>query len=118
MPQRDVRRYLYDILQACNLLAQFTAGKKFDDYTSDALLRSAVERQFEIVGEALNQGLRVDPGLAARITDSGRIIAFRHRLSYGYASISDNTVWGVLETYLPVLRREVKALLDEMGGEP
>jgi uncharacterized protein with HEPN domain len=118
MPQPDVRKYLFDVLQACDLLAQFTAGKRFDDYTSDALLRSAVERQFEIVGEPLNQGLRVDPGLAARITDSGRIISFRHRLSHGYASISDKTVWGILETYLPLLRREVKALLDELGTEP
>jgi uncharacterized protein with HEPN domain len=116
MLQRDVRKYLFDILQACDLLAQFSAGKKFDDYTSDALLRSAVERQFEVVGEALKQGLRADPSLAARITDAARIIAFRHRLSHGYASISDEVVWGVLETYLPVLRREVKALLDDLRG--
>ncbi len=116
MPQRDVRKYLFDILQACDLLAQFAEGRTFGDYSSDAMLRSAVERQFEIVGEALNQMLRIDSGLAARITNTGRIIAFRHRLSHGYASISNEVVWGVLETYLPALRKEVKTLLDELSS--
>ena len=51
---RDLRKYFYDIEQACKLLAEFTSGKTFADYTTDAMLRSAVERQFEIIGEALS----------------------------------------------------------------
>ena len=107
----EIRKYLFDILQACDLLVQFTCGKTFADYTADPLLRSAVERQFEIIGEALNQALRRDSTLAARIGSSNRIIAFRNRLIHGYATLADAIVWGVLETSLPTLRQEVQALL-------
>ena len=109
----EVRKYLFDMLQACELLLQFTSGKAFGDYANDALLRSAVERQFEIIGEALGQALRVDSSLADEISDSQRIIAFRNRLIHGYASVSDAVVWGVVETNLPTLYREVQALLAE-----
>jgi len=109
----EVRKYLFDIAQACDLLTQFTGGKTFTDYSADALLRSAVERQFEVVGEALNQALHQYPDLANRISDCRRIVAFRNRLIHGYAFVSDEVVWGVLETNLPTLRREVQWLLDE-----
>ncbi len=59
----EIRKYVYDIQQARELLSEFTAGKTLDDYTFNAMLRSAVERQFEIIGEALNQMLRRDPAL-------------------------------------------------------
>jgi len=103
----EVRKHLFDIVQACDLLVQFTCGKTFADYTADPLLRSAVEHQFEIIGEALHR----DSTLAARISSTNRIIAFRNRLIHGYATLADEIVWGVLETNLPTLRQEVQALL-------
>ena len=109
----EARKYLFDIAQACDLLAQFTSEKTFTDYIADALLRSAVERQFEITGEALNQALRLYPDLTNRVSDCRRIVSFRNRLIHGYAFVSDEVVWGVLETNLPTLRREVQSLLDE-----
>ena len=69
------------------------------------MLRSAVERQFEIIGEALAQVLRLDPSLRSRISDAGRIIAFRNRLIHGYSSVADDVVWGILEANLPSLRK-------------
>ncbi len=113
MPRLEVLKYLFDIQQACDLLLRFTEGKAFADYAADPLLRSAVERQFEIVGEALNQLLRLEPALASRISDTRRIISFRNRLIHGYDSLADEIVWGVVETNLPVLRREIGTLLDE-----
>jgi hypothetical protein len=71
------------------LLHQFTAGKTFADSAADLLLRSAVERQFEFIGEARNQALHLHPSLAPRISDAGRITAFRNRLIHAYASIAD-----------------------------
>ncbi len=109
----EARKYLFDIVQAADLLTRFTSGRTLVDYGADALLRAAVERQFEIIGEALRQLVRLDPSLSSRISDSRRIIAFRNRLIHGYASVSNEVVWGVLEASLPTLRREVQALLEE-----
>ncbi len=106
-----IRKYLFDIQKACQLLEEFTKGKSFDDYQNDAMLRSAVERQFEIVGEAMNQMLKLDPSLAQKITDSKRIIGFRNILIHGYASVSNEIVWGIVESYLPRLKQEVVELL-------
>ncbi len=85
------------------------------DYENSALLRSAVERQFEIIGEALRLAIRDDPTLAQRVTNFSRIIAFRNRLIHGYASVLSDVVWGVIETDLPTLRAEVAALLGAEG---
>jgi uncharacterized protein with HEPN domain len=78
---RDPRARLLDILVACDLLADFTRGKSFEDYAADALLRFAVERQLEIIGEALRVAVQHRPVLATQITDVPAIIAFRNPLA-------------------------------------
>ena len=70
---RDPRAWLADIVAACDLLIEFTAGKTFTDYAADALVRSAVERQFEIAGEGLRVALQHRPELASSITDARAI---------------------------------------------
>jgi uncharacterized protein with HEPN domain len=111
--QREARKYLFDIQRSAALIAQFTAGRSLDDYLADAMLRAAVERHFEIVGEALTKLAQLDRALAARISEHRRIIAFRNILIHGYAQVDDRLVWDVLETKLPILRREIDALLGE-----
>jgi uncharacterized protein with HEPN domain len=113
MLPHETKKYFFDIAEACDRIAQFTAGKTFSDYQNDPLLRSAVERQFEIVGEALCQAIRHDSNVAELISNSSRIISFRNRLIHGYSTISDNVVWGVIETNLPLLTREVNDLLEK-----
>ncbi len=113
MRPTDALAHLFDVAQACDLMATFTAGKDFDDYAGDPMLRSAVERQFEIVGEALKRAVAAELALELRISDVARIVAFRNRLIHGYATVSDAVVWGILETNLARLRREVGALLSE-----
>lgn len=112
MTRPEVRKYLIDIPAACELISLFTARKAFDDYAADPLLSSAVERQFEIIGEAHAQAIRIEPGMADRITDSRRIIAFQNRLAHGYATVSSRLVWGVVDRHLPELRRQVDELLS------
>jgi len=116
MRQRDIRAYLFDIAHACSLLEQFTTGKTLADYSADPLLRSAVERQFEISAEALNRLLKLSPDLAARITDYRRIIDFRNLLNHGYDLIDQAIVWGVVQKNVPILRREVESLLVSLGS--
>lgn len=109
----ESKKCLYDVRQAVLRLQAFTAGKSFVDYQHDALLRAGVERQLEIVGEALNQLARTDPETAARIGEHRRIIAFRNILIHGYAEVDDRVVWSVVESKLPALLREAEGLLDE-----
>ncbi len=89
----EVKKYLYDLMQAADLLLSFSQGKTFADYSADPLLRSAIERQFEIAGEALNQLSKIDAATAASIHKYRRIIAFRNILIHGYAEIDHRLVW-------------------------
>ncbi len=89
----EAKKYLYDIQQAGERIAEFTAGKHLEDYRHDAMLRAAVERQFEIVGEALARLSRIDEALAARISEYRRIVASRNILIHGYADVDDRVVW-------------------------
>jgi len=109
----EALKLLEDVRQAADLIEDFVAGKNLDEYSSDPLLRSAVERQFQIIGEALNRLSRTDPSVAERISDTSRIIAFRNVLTHGYDLVDQPLVWGVIHTNLPALRDEVEALLAE-----
>ncbi|HEX9672701.1 MAG TPA: HepT-like ribonuclease domain-containing protein [Burkholderiales bacterium] len=107
----EARKYLYDIQQALELIEGFCAGKSFPDYQQDPMLRSAIERQLEIVGEAVTRLAQLNPALAEKLTEYRRIIAFRNILIHAYATIDDRIVWGVIEGRLPQLRVEVRNLL-------
>ena len=109
----ETRKYLYDIQRAVVLLGEFTSGKTFADYEGDAMLRAAVERQFEIIGEAMTNLARLDETVACRITHHQRIISFRNVLIHRYADVDDRLVWDVFESNLPTLHREIDALLKE-----
>jgi uncharacterized protein with HEPN domain len=84
---RDPRAYLWDASEAAKAIASFTDRRTLQEYEADIMLRSAVERQFEIVGEALNQLAKVSPDLAVQIGDLPRIVAFRNILIHRYAAI-------------------------------
>jgi len=106
----QTKKLLYDIEQAVALILEFTAGREFEDYAASALLRSAVERQFEIIGEALNRLKRIDEETIEKITDHQRIIGFRNILAHGYDVVSDEIVWDIVRNRLPVLRQELEQI--------
>jgi len=108
--QLEARKYLFDMQEAIELLQQFVAGKSQADYLKDRLLQSGVERQFEIIGEAAGQLAKMDPNLAAKITDYKKVIGFRNVLIHAYADVDDLLVWDIVQTQLPRLHEEVKLL--------
>ncbi|MGH8686760.1 MAG: HepT-like ribonuclease domain-containing protein [Burkholderiales bacterium] len=111
----EARKYLLDIQIAADRIGRFTRGKSFREYLAEEMLRSAVERQFGIVGEALSRLSKDDADVAAAIPDHAKIIAFRNILVHGYATVDDRIVWGVIENYLARLQAAVKRLLDTPG---
>lgn len=116
--QPDPRKYLWDALRAAGFLRQFAGGKTFGEYQDDVLLRSAVERQFEIVGESLSQLAKYNGDLAAQVPELPRIVAFRNILIHGYANVDDTLVWQVLTDKLPLLETALRALLASSEGDP
>lgn len=108
---RELRAYLWDIVRSARLIEEFTAGRDFSDYEADVFLRSAVERQFEIIGEAMSQALKSYPELGAEITASRRIVAFRNLLIHGYMNVDPGVVWSIVEEDLPTLLGEAESLL-------
>jgi uncharacterized protein with HEPN domain len=113
--QLETEKLLFDVQRACELLEQFVHGKTLQDYLADALLRSGVERQLGIIGEALHQALQTDADLESFITDLWQIVRFRNILIHAYSIVRHETVWGILQANLPVLRKEVRTLLA--GGQ-
>lgn len=111
--ETEARTCLNDVLHAAGALHEFTFGKTFADYMDDLLLRSATERQFGIIGEAISRMARVDEPTAARITDYQQVISFRNVLIHEYDSVDNNAVWQILQHKLPTLVFEVEALLKE-----
>lgn len=109
----EAKKYLFDVQQAAARILEFTSGRQLEDYQSNAMLRAAVERQFEIVGEALGQLARLDENLVARISEHRRIVAFRNLLIHGYAVVDDRLVWDVVQAKIPALIREVERLLAD-----
>lgn len=111
--RRETAKYFHDIHRAVLRLQDFTFGKSFADYRNETMLRSAVEREFIVIGEAINQLARFDEASARMITGYERIIAFRNVLVHGYDTVDDRLVWGVLVSDLPTLARQINALRDD-----
>jgi uncharacterized protein with HEPN domain len=107
----EARKYLLDIQLSADRIERFCSGKQFEHYLADEMLRSAVERQFGIIGEALSRLARDDREVAAAIPEHGTIVAFRNILIHGYATVDDRIVWGVIENHLAQLRKSVRELL-------
>lgn len=116
MQPRDPRAFLWDVAEAGRAIQIFTLGLNAQSYADSALVNAAVERKFEIIGEALNQLSKCEPAMAARIPDVSKIVAFRNQLIHSYAGIDSTLVWNIVQKSLPELLLVVTALLDELDS--
>lgn len=114
---RDTRAFVKDIIDACDAIATAVEGIYLDQYRSSRLIRSAVEREFILIGEAMAALRRHAPSAFDRITDGPRIVDFSNQLTHEYAHVNDNVVWGVIERNLTKLRSECTDLLSDPNRE-
>jgi uncharacterized protein with HEPN domain len=108
---RQVNKLLQDILEAANSIDSFIAGFKLSDYQKTKLVRRAVERELTIIGEAMNNLLKLERDIP--ITAGRKIISFRNLVTHAYDSVNDETTWVIITKHLPVLKSEVEPLLKQ-----
>ena len=113
--EHDPRAFLWDARESADAITGFIADRTMRQYLDDPMLRAAVERHFEIIGEALNRLLQASPEVAAKVPDLKQAVAFRNLLIHGYASIDSTIVWRTTQEDLPKLREAIAALLTELG---
>jgi len=104
-------KLLEDIRDAPDFIRDVTRDQTLEGYRNDRLLRQAVERNFEIIGEALKRPAERDSRTAARIGDHRQIVAFRNVLIHGYDLVDHALVWSTIESQVPKLLLEVEGLL-------
>ena len=116
--QSEARCYIWDALRAADSVQAFVRGKIGEAFVEDDLPRSAVDRQLQIIGEALSQLAKVDPQFASNVSELRRIIALRNILVHGYAAIDYDTVWRLIEDKLPELQTNRAMLLGAADPSP
>lgn len=110
--QEEIHTWLTDISRALEEINSFLPEKKdFFEFQKDLKTKRAIERNLEIIGEAINRILKVRPDI--QISDSRKIVDTRNRIIHGYDTVSDEVIWGILNKSLPVLENEVILLLKE-----
>jgi uncharacterized protein with HEPN domain len=109
----DIKTWLYDILQSINEIDSYYEGrpKIFEEYISDIKTKRAIERDLEIIGEAVNRILKRDKSF--ELNNARKIIGVRNRIIHGYDSFSDDLIWSIVINHLPRLREEVSGFLVE-----
>jgi len=108
----EIKKYLFDINEAILSIESYLGEKRdFNIYLENKMLRRAVEREFEIIGEAMNRldKLVVEIPISAK----SQVISMRNRVIHGYDKIDDGIVWGTIVRHLPILKQEIAGLLEK-----
>jgi uncharacterized protein with HEPN domain len=109
----EIKSWLYDVLNAIMEIDSFfiDTQKEFTNYKNDLRTRRAVERNIEIIGEALSRVIARNDHI--NITNARKIVDTRNRIIHGYDSVSDEIIWGIIINHIPLLQIEVQVLLGE-----
>lgn len=109
----DIKTWLYDILQSINEIDSYYDDKPrlFEEYVTDIKTKRAIERDLEIIGEAVNRIIKKDK--IFKLNNIHHIIGTRNRIIHGYDKISDDLIWSIVINHLPKLKEEVSDLLND-----
>ncbi len=109
--QHDPLVCVDDAIEACELIAQFIEGMREEDFYTDAKTKAAVEREIEIIGEALNRIKAIDSNMLSRIDNWREIIGFRNVIAHGYDVVEDEIVWESITNDIPLLTNQLKNIV-------
>lgn len=107
-----VSKYLYDVFEACTEIEEETnlRGRSFEIFCKDRVFRKFVERNFEIIGEAMNRILKINPEIS--ISSARKIVNTRNLVIHSYDSLDKEILWGIVIRHLPILKAEVAQVMD------
>ena len=107
----DINVWLYDILQSLKEIESFFDGKPkiFEEFSKDIKTKRAVERELEIIGEAVSRIIKKDPEIS--ITNTRKIIDTRNRIIHGYDTVTDDLIWSIIINHIPKLKTEIEGIL-------
>jgi uncharacterized protein with HEPN domain len=108
----NINTWLYDILNAIIEIESFfnSQPKDFTSFQQDIRTKRAVERNIEIIGEAISRILKINESI--KISNSRKIVDTRNRIIHGYDSVSDDIIWGIVIKHLPLLKTEIQTILE------
>lgn len=108
----EIKTWLYDILQSISEIESYFEDrpKRFDEYVTDIRTKRAVERDIEIIGEAVNRILKKDNDFEMK--NAQKIIGTRNRIVHGYDKISDDLIWSIVINHLPKLKDEILGIME------
>ncbi len=109
---RKLRKYLSDILSSISEIESFMEDRprEYATFCNDTLFRRGVERNIEIMGEAMNQALKIKPDIT--VTASRKIVDTRNFVIHAYDSLKPDILWGIVINHMPLLKKEVESLLN------
>jgi len=111
MPHR-IEKYLYDIKDSIDSIEEYLGDKRdLSQYQKNKLLRRGIERELEIIGEAINRILKINPDI--EIPEARRIVDLRNWVIHGYDKVDDVIIWGIISRDIPKLKKQVEKLLDK-----
>ena len=108
----EVKKYLLDIIESIDAIDTYIGDKRvFKKFQADRFLRKAIERELEIIGEAINKSSSLDPNL--KIKHKKNIVGMRNIIAHAYDSVDEVMIWSIVINHLPDLKREIKILLKK-----
>ena len=103
---REIKKYLFDVKTSIESINEYLNGRRnFFEYQQNKLLRRGIEREIEIIGEAMSRILKISPDI--KIENARQIVDTRNWVIHGYDKVDDVVIWGIISNYLPKLYKEI-----------